>query len=66
VEPRGLHPAQDRDALFGLADQGVDSALVVQALIRRLVAIQDRVSEAEQLELVRQIRDLLGRGSAPH
>jgi hypothetical protein len=66
VEPRGLHPAQDRDALFSLADQGVDSALVVQALIRRLVAIQDRVSEAEQLELVRQIRDLLGRGSAPH
>jgi hypothetical protein len=66
AEPRGLCPAKDRDALFSLADRSIEPARLVQALIRRLVAIQDRASEAEQLALVRQIRSLLGRGPASH
>jgi hypothetical protein len=57
---------QDRDAVFGLADREVAPLQVVQALIRRLVAIQDVASEAEQLALVRQIRNLLGRGHGSH
>lgn len=66
AEPRGLGPAQDRDALFGLAEGELNPTRLAQALIRRIVAIQDRASEAEQLALVRQVRELLGRGRGSH
>jgi hypothetical protein len=65
VEPQDLRPAQE-DVFAGLGVARIEPSRLVQALIRRIVAIQDRASEAEQLALVRQVRALLGRGPSSH
>jgi hypothetical protein len=65
-EPRVLRSPQDSDALFGLAGRGVEGSRVVQALIRRIVEIQDVASEAELLALVSQVRELMDGGATSH